>query len=151
MAEESMQDIMNRFVAEHIELYLTDPEAAHIYDFSPLGNPHSFPTLLLSTTGRRSGEQRLVPLVYKKIGDEYVVVASKAGAPTNPAWFLNLESQPQCHLRVGKQQFDATARVASDSEYQALWDAMVELFPGYSQYAETTQGRKIPIVLCKPD
>lgn len=149
MSDESMAALMAQFVTEHTELYLSNPTAAHIRNFSALGDPNSYPTLLLTTTGRRSGEPRHSPLIYKKIGDEYAIVASKAGAPTHPAWFLNLQQTPQCCLRVGADSFAATTRQASGAEYNEAWQQMVDLFPGYAQYAEITEGRTIPIVLCR--
>ena len=147
MSDNPVSDVMQAFVQEHVEQYLSDPEAAHLKDFSPLGNPQSFPTLLLTTVGRKSGEERHSPLIYGRAGDAYVVIASKAGAPTNPAWYLNLESQPKCHVRVGADQFDAVARDADAADYDAIWQEMENLFPAYADYQASAQGRKIPVVL----
>lgn len=147
MSDNPVTDTMQAFVREHVEQYLTDPESAHYKDFSPLGNPQSFPTLLLTTTGRKSGDERHSPLIYGRAGESLVVIASKAGAPTHPAWYLNLEASPKCHVRVGAQSFDAVARTADDSEYDSLWQDMVKIFPAYEDYVASAQGRKIPIVL----
>ena len=73
------------WISQHIEQYLRDPEAAHMRESSSLGGPGILPTLLLTTMGRKSGEQKILPLIYKKIGDAYVIVASKGGVPTYPA------------------------------------------------------------------
>ena len=77
---------MPDWISQHIELSLSDPEAAHLWDSSSFGGPGILPTLLLTMKGRKSGEQKMLPLIYKKVGDAYVIIASKGGAPTHPAW-----------------------------------------------------------------
>ena len=72
------------WIAEHIELYRTDPEKARMWDSTPLGGPGVLPTLLLTTTGRKSGELRPLPLIYSEAGDSCVVIASKGGMPNHP-------------------------------------------------------------------
>ena len=103
------------WIAEHIKLYQSDPEKAHDWDSAPLGGPGILPTLLLTTTGRRSGEPRPLPLIYGAIDGSYVVIASKGGMPTHPLWYLNLEANPDCELRVGPKAVSARARVTSRS------------------------------------
>ena len=89
------------WITQHIELYRSDPEAAHMWDSSALGGPGVLPTLLLITKGRKSGETKYLPLIYKKVGDAYVIVASKGGAPSHPAWYLNLKAESDCEIKVG--------------------------------------------------
>lgn len=106
-------------------------------------------TLVLATTGRRTGEPRRNCLIYGRSGDDFVVVASKGGADEDPAWFKNLEAEPSVGVQVGPRRFTARARVASPAEREALWPRMVEIFPLYAEYARKTE-RVIPVVLLTP-
>jgi deazaflavin-dependent oxidoreductase (nitroreductase family) len=106
-------------------------------------------TLVLATTGRRTGVPRRTCLIYGTSGDEYVVVASKGGADQDPAWFTNLRAEPSVGVQVGTRRFTARARVASAAEREALWPRMVGIFPLYEEYAQNTT-REIPIVLLTP-
>ena len=137
------------WIAEHIALYKTDPEKAHIWDSTPLGGPGKLPTLLLTSTGRKSGEPRSLPLIYGQIGDSYVVIASKGGMPTHPVWYLNLEAQPECELMVGAKPVSARARVAEGDERERIWAQMVKIYPPYTDYAKSTT-RVIPVVVLDP-
>jgi deazaflavin-dependent oxidoreductase (nitroreductase family) len=107
-------------------------------------------TLVLATTGRRTGTPRRTCLIYGTSGGEYVVVASKGGAEQDPAWFMNLEADPGVGVQVGTRRFTAHARVASSAERAALWAQMVNIFPLYGDYAQQT-AREIPVVLLTPD
>ena len=78
-----------KWIADHIELYRTDPDKAHWWDSSLGGGKGMLPTLLLTTIGRKSGKPRPLPLIYKKVGDSYVIIASKGGAPDHPSWYLH--------------------------------------------------------------
>ena len=137
------------WIAEHIELYRTDPEKAHLWDSTPLGGPGPLPTLLLTTTGRKSGEPRALPLIYGAVGDSYAVIASKGGMPDHPLWFLNLEARPECELMVGAKAVSARARVAEGEERERIWAQMAELYPPYLDYQKATE-RKIPVVVLDP-
>jgi deazaflavin-dependent oxidoreductase (nitroreductase family) len=106
-------------------------------------------TLVLATTGRRTGTPRRTCLIYGTSGGEYVVVASKGGAEQDPAWFMNLEADPSVGVQVGTRRFTARARVASSAERAPLWAQMVNIFPLYDDYAQKTN-REIPIVLITP-
>ncbi|MEE4298060.1 MAG: nitroreductase family deazaflavin-dependent oxidoreductase [Pseudomonadales bacterium] len=138
------------WIAEHIALYQTDPEKAHMWDSSPLGGPGVLPTLLLTTIGRKSGEPRPLPLIYGEANGSYVIVASKGGAPDHPLWFLNLEAQPECDLMVGPKAVRARARVAEGEERAALWKQMVEIYPPYEDYRKSAGDRVIPVVVLDP-
>lgn len=103
-------------------------------------------TLVLATTGRRTGTPRRTCLIYGTSGEDYVVVASKGGAEQHPAWFMNLEADPGVGVQAGSRRFTARARVASAAERPLLWAQMVNIFPLYDEYAKKTD-REIPIVL----
>jgi deazaflavin-dependent oxidoreductase (nitroreductase family) len=137
------------WIAEHIELYRTDPEKAHMWDSTPLGGPGILPTLLLTTRGRKSGEPRPLPLIYGTGGESYVVIASKGGMPTDPLWYRNLEAQPECELRVGAKQLTARARTATGEERERLWKQMAEVYPPYLDYQKRAE-RTIPVVVLDP-
>lgn len=138
------------WIAEHLELYRTDPEKGHMWDASHLGGPGPLPTLLLTTTGRKTGEARVMPLIYGKHGDSFVIVASKGGMPNHPIWFLNLEAQPECEIQVARDKYRVRARVAEGEERQEIWDRMAEIYPPYIEYQERATGRTIPVVILDP-
>ena len=137
------------WIAEHIELYRTDPEKAHMWDSSALGGPGPIPTLLLTTTGRKSGEPRALPLIYGEHGDAYVVIASKGGAPSHPLWYENLVAKPECEVQVASRSFSARARVAEGEERAQLWAQLREIYPPYDDYQKATE-REIPVVVLDP-
>lgn len=106
-------------------------------------------TLVLATTGRRTGQPRRTCLIYGTSGDDFVVVASKGGADQDPDWFKNLQADPSAGVQVGTRRFTARARIASSDEREALWPQMARIFPLYDEYAQKTD-RVIPIVLLTP-
>ena len=138
------------WIAEHIQLYRSDPEKARMWDSTPLGGPGLLPTLLLTTTGRKSGEPRALPLIYGTAGESYVVIASKGGGPAHPLWFRNLEAKPECELQVGAKRVMARARVAEGDERERLWQQMAELYPPYLAYEQQATDRTIPVVVLDP-
>lgn len=137
------------WIAAHIELYKTDPEKAHLWDSSELGGPGLLPTLLLTTTGRKSGEPRVAPLIYGEHGDSFVIIASKGGMPSHPIWYLNLEADLNCEIQVGARHLQARARVAEGAEREEIWKHMVGVYPPYVDYQANTE-RKIPVVVLDP-
>jgi deazaflavin-dependent oxidoreductase (nitroreductase family) len=137
------------WIAEHIRLYRTDPEKAHLWDSKAVGGPGPLPTLLLTTKGRKSGEPRALPLIYGRHGDAYVVIASKGGMPEHPLWFRNLEAEPACELQVAARHLRARARVAGGAERERLWKQMAEIYPPYLDYQKATK-RTIPVVVLDP-
>jgi deazaflavin-dependent oxidoreductase (nitroreductase family) len=103
------------------------------------------PMLLLTTTGARSGEQRTTPLVYLPDGDRLVVIASKGGAPTHPAWYHNLVAHPDVTVEVGSEMLPVRAAVLSGEERDRLYARQAALRPAFAEYqAKTT--RRIPVV-----
>jgi deazaflavin-dependent oxidoreductase (nitroreductase family) len=104
------------------------------------------PVLLLHTTGARSGQERVNPMMYDTIGDGFAVFASKGGAPTNPDWFHNLVANPHVTAEIGTETIDLTARVADDATRAPIWDAWKKKYTGFADY-ETKTSRQIPVVL----
>lgn len=138
------------WIAEHTKLYREDPDAAHMWDSTPLGGPGLLPTLLLTTRGRKTGEPRALPLIYGTAGESYVVIASKGGMPNHPIWFLNLEAHPECDLMIGSKAVRARARVAEGEERARLWKEMEAIYAPYAEYQERAGERIIPVVVLDP-
>jgi deazaflavin-dependent oxidoreductase (nitroreductase family) len=137
------------WIAEHIALYRSDPEKAHMWDSGAAGGTGTLPTLLLTTTGRKTGKLRSLPLIYGNVGESYAVVASKGGMPTHPVWFRNLEAKPECDLMVGAKAVSARARIVTGEERDATWKLMAEIYPSYLDYQQRTE-RAIPVILLDP-
>jgi deazaflavin-dependent oxidoreductase (nitroreductase family) len=138
------------WITDHIKLYQQDPEAAHMWDSGVLGGPGVLPTLLLTTTGRKSGNPIPLPLIYKEVDGNFIVIASKGGAPSHPAWYLNLCADNNCQIQVASRHFKATMRIASDSERDNLWQQLAEIYPPYIAYQTTAGDRQIPVVVLEP-
>jgi len=102
--------------------------------------------LLLTTTGARSGQSRTTPLVYTTDGDRIVIIASKAGAPTNPDWYHNLVANQTATIEVGAEKFQARATVAEGVERERLYNQQAEQMPGFAEYQKKTT-RQIPVVI----
>lgn len=128
------------FGQEHVDRYrATDGEEGHDWQGTR--------TLLLTTTGRRSGEPRTSPLIYAPHGeDAYTVVASKGGWPEPPAWYLNLSENPEVEVQVRGDRFKARARTASPEEKPEMWRRMAAEWPAYDEYQSRTD-REIPVVV----
>ena len=105
--------------------------------------------LLLTTTGRKSGEPRTSPLIFAQDGDDYLVVASMGGAPQHPQWYLNLTANPEAEVQVKADVIPVTARTASDDEKPRLWKIVTEQWPNYDVY-QTRTDRVIPLVVLSP-
>ena len=102
--------------------------------------------LILTTKGAKSGETRVTPVVYSRDGDRYVIIASKGGAPTNPAWFHNLKAHPKVTIEVGGDAFTAHARVVDEEDYERLYQHHASINPGFHDYRKKTT-RKIPVIV----
>ena len=125
--------------AEHARRYQeTNGEDGHLWN--------GVPTLLLTTTGRRTGQQHLSPLIYGRNGDRYLVVASRGGAPQHPQWYRNLVAHPEVQVQVKADRFAAKARPATPAEKPALWRVMTAIWPAYDEYQARTE-RDIPVVI----
>ena len=144
MSEAKVPDGALDWVRDHVRRYLaTDGADGHMFS---AGKMKPVPTLLLTTTGRKSGDRFIMPLIYGKAGDGYVVIASKGGAPDHPGWFLNLEADPAVEVQVLADRFPARARVATGAERARLWDEMAAPFSPYEDYRQKA-GREIPVVV----
>ena len=128
------------FGAEHVRRYReTGGEVGHIWK-------RGAKTLLLTTKGRVTGNPTTAPLIYEEVGDKYVVVASKGGAPKHPGWYRNLRKDPAVQVQVKDEVFDARARTAAGDEREELWKAAAEQWPDYDTY-QTRTDREIPVVV----
>ncbi|MFC5754459.1 nitroreductase family deazaflavin-dependent oxidoreductase [Actinomadura rugatobispora] len=133
---------LNLVGAEHIRRYReTGGEVGYLWN--------GVPTLLLTTTGRRSGQPRTSALIFGRDGEDYLVVASKGGAPDHPQWYLNLEAEPRAELQVRAEHVPVVARTASADERPRLWKIMAGQWPNYDVY-ETRTERVIPVVVLSP-
>jgi deazaflavin-dependent oxidoreductase (nitroreductase family) len=126
------------WAVDHMNRYLsTDGEDGHIW--------RGVPTLLLTTTGRSSGEPRMLPLIYGKDGEDHIIVASKGGHAEHPAWYLNLAASSDVMVQVAADKFAATAAVVEGEDRSRIWDTMAEIWPPYIEYQQKTD-RFIPVV-----
>jgi len=113
------------------------------------GNFEGAPMLLLHSTGAKSGKERVNPMMYQVVGDDYAVFASKAGAPTNPDWFHNLVAHPDATVEIGTDTKPVRARVAAGDERTRIWETQKERYPGFAEYERNTH-REIPVVILEP-
>lgn len=124
---------------EHVDRYLaTDGAEGHDWQGTS--------TLILTTTGRRTGEPRDKALIYGRDGDAYLVVASRGGADEHPAWYRNLVEDPTVLVQVKGDRFTAKARTATAEEKARLWPIMTEQWPAFDDYQRKTE-RDIPVVI----
>ncbi len=127
---------------EHVRRYReTDGEVGHIWSGAT--------ALLLTTVGNKSGEPRTTPLIYARDGNDFIVIASKGGAPKHPAWYLNICKTPEVEIQVKEKVMKATATTVEGPERERLWQLAVDVWPNYEQYAERTE-RRIPVVRLTP-
>jgi F420H(2)-dependent quinone reductase len=113
------------------------------------GRLRGVPVLLLDHVGRRSGRRRTTPLMYLEDDDRLVIVASKGGAPRDPAWWVNLRASPRTTVQVRSERRRVNARQADAAEKSHLWPRLVELYPDYDEYQRRTD-RDIPVVILEP-
>jgi len=149
MNEKTPEKELPSWISNHIELYQKDPDKGHKWDSTFAGGPGELPTLLLFTRGRKTGRTNTSPLIYGKQGDNYVIIASKGGAPSHPAWYLNLQANPECEIQVAHDKMTVTARTASGSEREELWLQLTQIYPPYIDYQASTS-RQIPVVVLEP-
>ncbi len=140
MSEFSVPTQLPDWIKDHVALYLeSEGKEGQMWDSSIAGGPGPIVTLLLATTGRRSGDSHTVPLIYGEADGSYVIVASRGGSKDNP----------DVSVRVATNVFDAVARTAEGQEREALWQKMSGIFPPYNSYQERTD-RQIPVVVLEP-
>jgi deazaflavin-dependent oxidoreductase (nitroreductase family) len=149
MSESSARSQLPPWIKDHLNRYLaTNGEDGYLWDASLGGGKGMVPTLLLTTTGRKSGNSLTLPLIFGHSGDDYVVVASKGGAPAHPAWYLNLEANPEVQVQVKAERFKARAHTAQAQERARLWRMMLGIYAPYEQY-QTKTARQIPVVVLR--
>ena len=105
--------------------------------------------LLLHTTGAKTGKEHVNPAAYVRDGDNYVVIASKGGAPTHPDWYYNILAHPRLTVEVGTETIDVEAQVTEEPERTRLYNKMVEMLPGFDDYRRKTE-RVIPVIELTP-
>jgi deazaflavin-dependent oxidoreductase (nitroreductase family) len=127
------------WVADHTRTYVeTEGEDGYLW--------RGAPTLVLTTTGRRSGQLRRNALIFGRDGDDYVIVASKGGSDHHPLWYLNLVEEPAVAVQIRAERFEARARTATPEEKARLWPMMAGIWPPYDEYQANT-ARDIPVVV----
>jgi deazaflavin-dependent oxidoreductase (nitroreductase family) len=127
---------------DHIRAYQeTGGEVGYIWN--------GVPTLLLTATGRRTGQKRTSALIFGRDADDYLVVASMGGAPTHPIWYLNLQANPEATIQVQAEKLAVVARTAPAAEKARLWKIVTDVWPNYDVYQSRTD-RDIPIVVLSP-
>ena len=127
---------------DHVKAYReTDGETGFLWNGAK--------TLLLTTTGRSSGEPRTTPLIYEADGENYIVIASMGGAPMHPQWYRNLLADPSAEVQVKADHVKVTASEAEGDERARLWALVNEQWPNYDVY-QTRTDRVIPVVILSP-
>ena len=135
-----MSEAENLYGEEHIRRYReTDGEVGHDWR-------RGSKILLLTTKGRSTGKETTTPLIYENDGDDYVIIASKGGAPEHPGWYRNLAKEPQVEVQVMGDVFAARARTATGEERTRLWELAARQWPDYDEYQKKTD-REIPVVV----
>jgi len=130
------------FGDEHVRQYReTNGEVGYLWNGVPI--------LLLTTKGRKSGADRVIPIIFAKVGEAYVIIGSKGGAPAHPSWYLNIQADPHVKVQVKADQFDAVARAAASPERERLWAEVMKVWPKYDIYQSRTT-RQIPVVVLEP-
>ena len=151
MADAKIAPNLPDFMVKHANRYLASGGTeGHMYTIDVPGRGEiTAPALLLTTTGRKSGEKFIFPLFYGTDGDRYFVVASKGGAPQHPGWYRNILTNPEVEVQVGTKKLKARARTATGDERIRLWNKALEHWPPYSDYQLKTE-REIPVVVLDP-
>ncbi len=127
----------------HVKVYReTNGETGYLWN--------GVPTLLLTMTGRKTGQKRTIPIIYRQVGDKYVIIASKGGSATHPVWYLNILDDPHVEVQIKGDVFKATTRTAESPEREELWAEAVSAWPNYDLYQSRTT-RLIPVVVIERD
>ncbi|HEY0265186.1 MAG TPA: nitroreductase family deazaflavin-dependent oxidoreductase [Rhizomicrobium sp.] len=148
MTEAKLAPNLPEWLVEHAHRYLASGGTeGHMYKMTQPGRPEMLvPSLLLTTTGRKSGEKFMFPLFYGEDNGTYFVIASKGGAPEHPGWYRNILANPEVEVQVGTKKLTAHARTATGAERARLWEKSLEFWPPYADYQLKTD-REIPVVV----
>jgi deazaflavin-dependent oxidoreductase (nitroreductase family) len=151
MAEAKIAPSLPQWQIDHFNRYISSGGAdGHMYTVTPPGYAEmTVPSLLLTTTGRKSGEKFIFPLFYGEFGNSYIIVASKGGAPVHPGWYKNLVANPKVDVQVGTKKLKAKARTVTGEERTRLWQEALKFWPPYADYEKKTE-RQIPVVVLDP-
>jgi len=151
MAEAKLAPNLPDWMVEHANRYLASGGTdGHMYKVTvPQRGEITVPALLLTTTGRKSGDTFIFPLFYGTDGGSYFVVASKGGAPQHPGWYRNILANPDVEVQVGTKKMNARARTTAGEERLRLWKKAIEFWPPYADYQLKTE-REIPVVVLDP-
>ena len=135
--------ILNSIIGdEHVKLYReTNGEQGYIWNGAPI--------ILVTTKGRKSGEARTIPIIFTQYGDSWVIMASRGGSPTHPAWYLNVLDDPKVTVQVKGDIYEAVARTAPEGEREKIWAEAIKVWPRYDVYQAATT-RQIPVVVLDP-
>ena len=152
MTEAKLAPNLPKWMVDHTNLYLSSGgKEGHMYTASfPGKETLTVPSLLLTTTGRKSGQKFLFPLFYGKTGNSYFVIASKGGAPEHPGWYKNILANPEVEVQVGTEKKKVRARTASGAERANLWKQATAFWPAYNDYQKKVPDREIPVVVLDP-
>ena len=152
MTEAKLAPNLPQWMIDHANRYLSSGgKEGHMYTIKQPDRPElSVPSLLLTTTGRKSGDKFVFPLFYGKSGNSYIIVASKGGAPDHPGWYKNILANPEVEIQVGTQKLKVRARTASGEERVKLWKLANEFWPPYNDYQKKVPNREIPVVVLDP-
>ena len=145
----AIRETRKDWITEHREMYLRSGGAeGHVMDIVAVGG-HAFTThCLIKYKGRKSGKTYITPLIYGDIGGEVVIVASKGGADVHPEWYLNIRDSQEVEFQIATQAFRGTWREPQGAERDKVWNFMVDVFPAYAKYQQSTS-REIPLVMMK--
>lgn len=151
MAEAKLAPNLQQWQIDHTNEYLSSGGTeGHMFKRTPPGySEMTVASLLLTTTGRKSGEKYIFPLFYGMTGNSYIIVASKGGAPDHPSWYKNLVAHPEVEVQVGTKKLKARARTVSGEERARLWKEALKFWPPYADYEKKTE-REIPVVVLDP-
>lgn len=132
---------VGRRIAHHIDRPLLWLSRGHV------SLAFGIPTLMLTTTGAKSGRERSVPLLYIQHGDDVVVIGTRWGSTKHPGWHHNLRANARARVRVKGEWRDVTARLATPEEREQIWPQAVRIYPGYDKYLPRVGGREVPIYI----
>jgi proline iminopeptidase len=152
MAAAKLAPNLPQWMIDHANRYLSSGGTeGHMYTVNvPGGTTLTVPSLLLTTTGRKTGERFIFPLFYGAEANGYFVIASKGGAPEHPGWYRNILADPIVEVQVGTKKMDARARTATGAERTRLWAKSLEFWPPYADYQVKAGAREIPVVVLDP-
>ena len=152
MAEAKLAPNLPQWMIDHSNRYISSGGTeGHMYTMNMPGRPTlTVPSLLLTTTGRKSGERFIFPLFYGSEGNSYFVIASKGGAPEHPGWYRNILANADVEVQVGTKKMHARARTATGDERARLWTKSLDFWPPYADYQVKAGSREIPVVVLDP-